>query len=199
MARTFSYTQFKAKRKCIYMGDTLVIDLSNSYFTPSEVIDFLVWHADPKKSEAALRKGKLDDYFDKCHDQGKIFPRILTKWMKDYGYEPNLKGWRKFDEDYTFDRLPCNPVSADISKMSDPQLRAFVRKHGLSNIEHYHRLRMDLMRIDDPDDSYYSSQAPTPAARQHEKLVSWRYAALRITGMDHEDAMDKMVRNYWIG
>lgn len=187
---TFSFT---TKRTSIYLRGKLLIDLSNTYITTDEAIRFICSELNASKLDALVKKNGVEAFFNQCYNDGKIFPRLLTKWMTEYGYEPNLKGWNKFEEDFVFNRFPSNPVEEDVSEMSDQKLRAFVRKHGPSNIEHYHTLRKQLSYIDDPDTGLDREQ------RQQEKLEAWQYAALRITGLDHEDAADEMVRNHWIG
>jgi hypothetical protein len=198
MALKFNMFSFVIKSKQVYLGDNLVIDLSNSWFTPKEVIRYLVVSKETKKIEHAIRTGTVADFLEKSSTSELIFPELLAKWMTEYGYETNFKGWLKFEEDLNFNRLPKHPVKEDISCMSPQKVRAFVRKHGLRNIEHYHVLRTQLMRIDDPNDSYYSFELLTPAARQWEKKVAWYYAALRITGLDHEDAYIKLSRMYLV-
>jgi len=180
---------FKVKNRMIFYKDQLVEDLSNSWFTTSELlycvgrfktVDFEKYineHANSENSHL------ITEFIEQTQGQN-LCPEVLRKWLKSYGREQSLDEWHKFEMEVQSDNYPRTIVEADIDEMDDDDIMSFVRKHRRNNIPVWHDLRVRIYRINTGTDDYYAG-----CDKQQARRWSYRYAAGCIANIDEDDLM----------
>ena len=180
---------FKVKNRMIFYKDQLVEDLSNSWFTTSELLDhvgrFKIVDFEKYINEHA-NSGNLHlitEFIEQTQGQS-LCPDVLRKWLKSYGREQSLDEWHKFEMEVQSSNYPRTVVEADIEEMDDDAIMSFVRKHRRNNIPVWHDLRVRIHRINSGTDNYYAG-----CDKQQERRWSYRYAAGLIADIDEDDLM----------
>ena len=182
-------SSFKVKNRQIFFNGKMVEDLSNRWYTATELLQTLAG-SKTKLFEEYINEHAHSDgtdlitgFIKKTKGQYPC-PDVLRKWLKSYGREQSLDEWHKFEMEVQSSNYPRTVVEADIEEMDDDAIMSFVRTHRRNNIPVWHDLRVRIHRINSGTDNYYAG-----CDKQQERRWSYRYAAGLIADIDEDDLM----------